>query len=67
MITKDAAENAAIWLSAAVFFALLTIAVGPKAINEQVGYLVVLGALIAAICTGFAVLNLAMPPGPWGF
>ena len=45
----DAAENAAIWLSAAISPALLTIAVVLKAINEQVGYLVVLGALITAI------------------
>jgi hypothetical protein len=67
MITRDAAENAAFWLSGAVFFALFTIATGPKAIDEQVGYFVIIGALIAAICAGLAVLNLAMPPGPWGF
>jgi hypothetical protein len=67
MITRDAAENAAAWLGAAVFFAVVTIAVGSKAIDKEVGYFILIGALIAAICTGLAVLNLAMPPGPWGF
>jgi hypothetical protein len=67
MVTRDAAENAACWLSAAVFFALLTISIGPKAIEKEVGYFVIICALIAGICTGLAVLNLAMPPGPWGF
>ena len=65
MLTKDAAENAAIWLGFAVFFALLTIKV-PTGERESL-FFIIGGALIAAICTAFAVLGIAMPPGPWGF
>jgi hypothetical protein len=64
-MTKAAAENAAIWLGVAVFFALLTIA--PKAEDRDFLFFKIVGALIAAICVAFAVLNMAMPPGPWGF
>ena len=60
MITKDMAENAAIWLGWAVFFGLLTIAPkSPKFLEEVAPIWVILGALLAAICAaagfGFGV------------
>lgn len=50
------AEHAAIWSGVAVFFTLLTVA--PKADDRDFLLFKILGALIAAVSTAFAVWNL---------
>ena len=63
MITKDMAENAAIWFGFAVFVTVFTIAPKPaEFIKEASGVAALVGAIIAAICAAFALWNLVMPP-----